>query len=233
MHAEWTRHRFVSTDDILALAEDCARNFGSTGSPVDAMRGERALGRAYLWSPERRRDAHDYLVHLYDQAKREHSGWDRLVSLWYLEIWHRLEGEVDAVRAYGLETLSLMTDPPGVWSEFGGEARGHLSWVAWREGNLGQARELAIRALKEIRGEAFSPVEWQARWTLLGLALRDQDWAEAAGQAAVILDPVQQKMPDDLEELMRRLVDEQARDRAPGPGTVEALTATARTCGYL
>ncbi|MBN1630322.1 MAG: hypothetical protein JW990_11190, partial [Thermoleophilia bacterium] len=87
--------------------------------------------------------------------------------------------------------------------------------------------------LREIRGESFSPYEWQARWTLLGLALLDTDWDEASQQAEAMLDQSQQKMPDDLEELLQRLIDQHALGEPPDSKTTEDLKTTAGAHGYL
>ncbi|MBN1630817.1 MAG: AAA family ATPase, partial [Thermoleophilia bacterium] len=141
--ASWTQQRGVSTTETLALVQECAENFRAAGSPGDLLYAERILANAYLWSPEKSEEAYDQLILFYHLAKRHHSVWHGLPALWYLEIWHRRRGETETVRKYAQETLSLMTDPPGVWTEFGGEAKGHLSWVAWRAGDLHQARALS------------------------------------------------------------------------------------------
>jgi len=231
--AEWTRGRWISTDKILDLAEECAKNLRASGSPEDVLWAENTLADALLWSPDRWEDAGDQIMLLLDLSKRYCSVFGELGALWDLLIWHRRRGEVEAVRRHALAMLALTEGPKGILTAYAGEAKAHLSWAAWREGDREQARMLGTEALKEIREDVASAYEWQARWSLLGLALHDQDWAEAAVQAAAMLDPMQQKMPYDLEELMHRLVDQRARDGAPRPETAETLIATARAYGYL
>jgi tetratricopeptide (TPR) repeat protein len=229
MMAAWTHSRFVSTSDTMELAQDCAKNYRAAGSPEDLLYAERILVQAYTWSPDQWGEAYDQLVRFLELARRNHSIWHEFPALWHMQMWHRRRGEVDAVRDYSLATLSLTAQHRGAWKEFGGEAKGHLSWVALRTGDLDQARILSFEALREIRGDSYSPFEWQARWTLLGLALHDRDWPEAVRQAEAMLDPSQHKMPDDLEESLRALIQVQAQGDKP----VEALAASARAHGYL
>jgi len=231
--AEWTRERFVSNSEVLRLAEECARSFRAAGAPGDLLYAERVLAEAQLWSPEKRASAYGQLVRYHELAERTRSVWHQLAALWFLQVWHRLRGEVDAVRDHALATLSLVTDPPGLWTAFGGEAKGHLSWVAWRVGDLDLADTLSTEALREIQEGGYSAFEWQARWTLLGLGLLGEHWDEASRQVEALLDQLQQKMPSDLEECLQRLVDERAQDQPPSSDTVEALTTTARAHGYL
>lgn len=232
--AGWTRRRFVSTSETLKLAQRCAESFREAGAPRDLMNAESVLAEAQLWLPERRGDIHDQLVRFRDLAERNHTVCHQVAALWFLEIWDRWRGEVDTVHNLALETLPLVMDAPGLMRpSYGAAAKGHLSWVAWRTGDLDKARTLAAEALREIGEAGYSPFEWQARWTLLGLGLLDENWYEASRQAEAMLDQSQQKMPDDLEELLRRLVEEHTQARPPGSETIEALTMTARACGYL
>ncbi len=48
-----------------------------------------------------------------------------------------------------------------------------------------------------------------------------------------MLDPLQQKMPDDLEELARSFVDQQALDLPEARTSLGSLLALARSYGYL
>jgi tetratricopeptide (TPR) repeat protein len=231
--AEWTRQRFLSNSEVLRLAEECAKNFREAGSAGDLLWAERVLAEAQLWSPEKRGSAYGQLVCYRELAERTRSVWHQLAALWFLQVWHRLRGEVDAVHDHALATLLLMTDPPGLWTAFGGEAKGHLSWVAWRVGDLDEAQTLSTEAFREIEEAGYSAFEWQARWTLLGLGLLGEHWDEASRQIEALLDQSQQKMPGDLEECLQRLVEEREQNQPPTSETVEALTTTARAYGYL
>lgn len=234
MLAEWSGQRWVSTSKIIDLAEECAKNLRVAGSPEDVLWGENALADALLWSREKWAEARDQAILVLDLSKRFHSVFGELGALWDLEIWHRRRGETEAVREYASMTLDRTTGSKGIPGAYCGEAKGHLSWVALRDGDLERARELAGEALRGIREDAFSPYEWQARWTLLGLAMNDRDWDEVSRQAEAMLDPLQQKLPDEVEQSLRSLVQEHAqRGKAPSAATVEALEETARAHGYL
>jgi hypothetical protein len=78
-----------------------------------------------------------------------------------------------------------------------GAAEAGLAWVAWRAGATAEAGRLARAALASwARFEQVNPLQWQALWPLLGLALERDEVAEAIDHAGALLRPEQQALPD-------------------------------------
>jgi hypothetical protein len=80
-----------------------------------------------------------------------------------------------------------------------GAALAGMSWVAWRAGSMVEAEQLARSALQSWkRFEQVYPLQWQALWPLLGIALERGQVGEAIGHASAVLRPDQQALPDAL-----------------------------------
>jgi len=224
-------HRFVPTEETMLLAERLAASYLAIGSPHDLFAAEGAMAMTLVLSPGHREQAGRHLTRHWELTRETQDVTLQLRALWALGLWERLRGQVEATRTNALQTLALIGERPIV--RYGARARGNLSWVAWRTGDLGEARTLAETALRELEHlSPRCPFEWHARWTLLGLDLLAGNLDEAYQQARAILDPSQQGMPGDLEELLRRLVDDQSRGTAEET-TVRALRAAAAAQGYL
>ncbi len=225
------RHRFVPTEETVSLAERLAESYRATDSPRDLFAAEGAMAMTLVLSPDHREQAGRHLSRHWELTRETQDVTLQLQALWALGIWERLRGQVEATRTNALQTLSLVGERPIV--RYGAQARGNLSWVAWRAGDLGEARTLAEKALSEFeRLSPRCPFEWHARWTLLGLDVVAGDPNGASKQAQAILDPSQQGMPGGLEVLLHSLVDEQTRGMREET-TVQTLMAGAAAHGYL
>ena len=103
-----------------------------------------------------------------------------------------LGGEVAA-----LAQRCLVVAGPARMFNYIGVAEAGLAWVAWRAGATAEAGRLARAALASwARFEQVFPLQWQARWPLLGLALERDEVGEAIDHAGALLRPEQQALPD-------------------------------------
>ena len=86
--------------------------------------------------------------------------------------------------------------------EYVAMAKANQGWLAWCAGDLGLAQELGQAALELWRqlpvGHASAPFQWLAHWPLIAAALQKDQLAPAIDYARALLDPVQQRMPDEL-----------------------------------
>ena len=88
---------------------------------------------------------------------------------------------------------------PARMDNYIGAAEAGLAWVAWRAGATAEAGRLARAALASWqRFEQAYPLQWQALWPLLGIALERDEVGEASGHAGALLHPEQQALPDAL-----------------------------------
>ncbi len=227
-----SRRQWVATADTIAIAERCAASSLALGSPLDIQDAHMLLGTALFFSPEHRASAGEHLRRFLSLARQNHDLILQVDALESLSTWHRLRGEIDEVRRYASEVLLLTADRQ--IGTYRAEARGDLAWAALREGNVEEARALAVAGLEEFeRRFPRRYLEWQVRWPLLALAATDGDLPRAALQARSMLDGSQHRMPEDLEALARRFLDQQSNTRPEACESLDELVGLARENGYL
>jgi hypothetical protein len=121
---------------------------------------------------------------------------------WLAMLWRR-RGQVQQARHYAsraLKTARAVQHPEQV-----GLSQGHLSWVAWREGKQAEAEELGQAALRAWqRTQWVYAFYWTARFPLLAMALEGDRIPEALDHARAMLDPMQQRLPADLEAALEK-----------------------------
>jgi len=140
-----------------------------------------------------------------------------------------LGGEVMA-----LAQRCLAVAGPARMPNYIGAAEAGLAWVAWRARSTAEAGRLARAALASWRQfEQAYPLQWQALWPLLGLALEQEQVGEAVGHAEALLQPDQQVLPDALAGPLAESVAAWAAGQAAAAGThlAQALAA-ARQMNY-
>lgn len=80
---------------------------------------------------------------------------------------------------------------------------GHRAWVAWRDGDLADAKSDGCKSLEAgQRQPPASPFLWTGLWPLLGVALARENLADAVAHTRMILDPTQQPPPLPLSALL-------------------------------
>lgn len=115
----------------------------------------------------------------------------------YLLAVARRQGRDSEMAALAQRCLAVAW--PAQMFNYIGAAEAGLAWVAWRARSTAEAGRLARAALASWqRFEQAYPLQWQALWPLLGLALERDDVAEAVAHAGALLRPEQQVLPDTL-----------------------------------
>jgi len=225
----------VAAADTLRFAEDGVRTAVARGSLLDLEDGEMMLGTTLFFFPhgtEERERAGAHLYRYRELAQQTNDHVFQIDAAGMLSTWHRLRGDVDHARRYAQEALSLA--PVSQVVKYRAEARGNAAWAAWRAGDRTGARTEAGAALDDFEARSpRSPFEWTARWPVLALSAANGDLRHATRQARAMLAPLQQKMPDDLEELARSFSDQQALGLPEAECSLESLMALARSYGYL
>lgn len=156
---------------------------------VDLRRRDLDISESeFLWSIERARELGDALYLLW--------------SLTYLAVLYRWRGDVARVRDTVASSFQVEGAPNTPWCAAG---LANLAWIALRENNLAETRRLAREALAmwEPFGELY-PFKTLAWFPLLEWARRENDLADAGAMLAEILKPSQEKLPDALEDALRR-----------------------------
>jgi eukaryotic-like serine/threonine-protein kinase len=107
--------------------------------------------------------------------------------------------------------------------------------VAWRLGNMDECQENGLAALELWRPLSMSyPFCWTALLPLISVALAKQQVSEAVEYARMLLEPHQQRFPDDLTTALETAI--QAWDTGQSDAArshLQQATALAREMSYL
>ncbi len=115
----------------------------------------------------------------------------------YLMFAARMRGQVEVTQSY-FETV-LSTTWAGPMADYTFTVQACKSWIAWREGRLDEARSYGMAARETVLGWfAHYPFQWIVYLPLIGIAVAQDQIAEAVEYAQIILDPKQIILPDDL-----------------------------------
>ena len=108
-----------------------------------------------------------------------------------------------------------------------------MAWVVWGGGNIAEAQKQGQAGLEAFDG-AGEPFEWTALWPLIGVAVVQQQLANAIKYVCMLLVPEQQRLPDALTADLEQAI--QAWDSGQ-PDTartsLQQAIALAREMGYL
>jgi DNA-binding SARP family transcriptional activator/predicted ATPase len=187
------RDRFVASEETLAYGQACLEAVQESGNLSQMADARFVLGFAQLWHGDLA-EADKNLQTSLTLAERIGNVAFQARGLTYLTIAYRKQGRVEETRPYTLRSLEAAT--AAEMSIYIATAKANLAWVAWRDGNLPQAEENG-RAALEMWPPVY-PFQWTALWPLIGVALVQDCVSEAFDYARVLLDPLQQRLPDAL-----------------------------------
>jgi tetratricopeptide (TPR) repeat protein len=228
----FSRERYNVSDVCLELMRSSRAAAERTGD-ADAIAGsDFILGFMYLWHGALE-EAEAHLRAALEDAERVRKATLRVRCLTYLGFMQRRRGNLDGVRSYAAEGLRAASDLD--MPEYVGAAHGQRAWLAWRAGDLAACEQSGHAALEAWRTGQPYALQWVARLPLLGAAFRTARSGEAVAHAAVLLDPVQQRLPDDLDAALARVVAADAHGDAPTAVAeqIELALDAATRCGLL
>jgi tetratricopeptide (TPR) repeat protein len=149
----------------------------------------------------------------------------------YLTILYRMTGDVDQARKFQVRSheIAMRVGAPF----YIGSAEANQAWLYYLDGQWEPAEVSARMAIKQWQMTAY-PFCWLAHWPLLAMALGRDDLGTAVSSATAMLDPVQQRLPDNLNDALERAV--QAWEAEESDATRQALEQAltlARDRSYL
>jgi DNA-binding SARP family transcriptional activator/tetratricopeptide (TPR) repeat protein len=110
--------------------------------------------------------------------------------------------DTEVVRELGLRALAVTASMASTQHTAGAEAC--LAWLAWQDGRPGDVLAGADK-IARIPARTSGPVtrhHWVSLWPLLAVHLDAGRLPEAVASARALLDPAQQRLPDDLEQAL-------------------------------
>ncbi|MCK4898902.1 MAG: hypothetical protein KAS38_09000, partial [Anaerolineales bacterium] len=109
----------------------------------------------------------------------------------------------------------------------------NMAWLHYHNRQLQEAWEQAQAAVVTW-GDAKNPFRWVAHWILLAVALERGQIKETIRSAKVMLDPIQQKLPDKVTALLEGAVENwELPQEETAKEYLEKGVKLAREMGYL
>ena len=191
----FTRDRYTVSDRVAAHSQaalQAALESGDAGL-IAAARFSRGFNA--LWHGDLA-EARELIGVSLASAERSGDVVLRTRCLTYLGFIYRMLGDVDLTKSYarqGLQASRAVRTP-----EYRGATHGHLAWVAWRIGRLDASERSGRAAQGAWRSGILYPLQWCATLPLLATRLAKGQIPASVECAAALLDPCQQRLPDDL-----------------------------------
>jgi DNA-binding SARP family transcriptional activator/tetratricopeptide (TPR) repeat protein len=197
---EFRRNRSVMTAELVSLAEEIFIIQQEIGNQVAIPSAQFQIGFAHLWHGKPRDAIKPILAALQLAEETDDISLQaRCVS--YLTVAFRQCDQVEETRRYAEQSLDVTTRAQ--MPEYIAMARANQAWLAWRADNLGLCQEFCRLAVENWHqlppNHASAPFQWLARFLLIGVALYQEKYSWAIDEARLILDPSQQRLPQELE----------------------------------
>jgi tetratricopeptide (TPR) repeat protein len=218
MLLHFRRDRYMISPESLSYAQRCLEAQRQTSDLSERANAQFNVGYAWLWYGDLDAAEQEMLAAL-ELAERIGDVTVQSRCLTYLTIVERKRERVDAVQDYIRRSLAVAT--AGQMVQYLGAAKGNLAWLAWRTGDLAEARARGQEALDLWRQSTrLWCLHWIALWPLIGVTLAQNQLVETVDHMRHLLEPTQQRMPDALETILHEALHEwdqgrpeQARER--------------------
>ena len=232
LQMQFRKGRYLVTEEALAHGRDALSAAEESGDFGEIPMAQFNLGLACLLSgrlPEADRELRGSL------ALAERAGDVALKArcLTYLTFAARMRHDLIATR--DLASRSLAVASAGGLRDYVASARANQAWLALCEGDLVGAEAHARFAIETWDGLTLVfPLQWAARLPLVEVKLDAGDVAEAAAHGRALLDERQQRLPDDVAQLLKTA--SEAVETGSWPEAQAALSTALqrfREMGYL
>jgi tetratricopeptide (TPR) repeat protein len=196
---EFRRNRCVATTEMVSLSKATLAAQQEIDNQAGTPAAQFGVGFALLWhgEPQTAMEPFQTALHLAEQTGDVSL---QARCLTYLTIAYRQCAQVEETRHHAARNLEVAT--LAHMPEYIAMAKANHAWLAWRAGDVGLTQELGQAALELWHqlpaGHASAPFQWLARWPLIAVALREELLAGAIEHARALLDPGQQRLPDEL-----------------------------------
>jgi DNA-binding SARP family transcriptional activator len=189
--------RYVPTSRTVEYCQASLAAARKVADPYALSNAQFRLGFAYLWL-DRLDEAEVLIQASLAYATKVGVVNNQLLCKMYLTYLYRKRGSVVQTEQLATECLTLAHKVGA--QHYVVAAHGALAWVAWREGKKAQAAENGQIAVDiwQQEGTPKMPLLWTAIWPLMGVALVDSNLTQAITFVPKLLDPNQQRLPDDM-----------------------------------
>ena len=138
-------------------------------------------------------------------AERTGSAAMRALSVSYLNLAALRRNDTSAVALLAPQAMdaAYMASRP----QYAATAKATLAWMAWKTGSLEEVEALAHSALVLWPAGSWQPFHWVCLWPLIAVRLASGQVAEAVEAARQLLPAPQQRLPDELEDVVKQAIE--------------------------
>jgi tetratricopeptide (TPR) repeat protein len=225
------RYRYVVPEETVTYAETSVAANQESGDLGQVARSQFLLGFCHLWRDELDK-ARGAIQAAQTLAERIGDVDVHLMCVTYLPVVYRKGGQVKEARHLLAQSLTEARERGSI--EYEGMARATQAWVALREGNLAEAQESGQAALELWQPPVIVPFMSLALWPLIGVALAQDQIAEAIDYARALFGPEQQPLPDGLAAVVEGAITAWKEGESEQAGThLNRARELAQELGYL
>jgi DNA-binding SARP family transcriptional activator/tetratricopeptide (TPR) repeat protein len=202
--ARLRQHRYVVSDEHLERVRAMVSLACQQGEPETVAEAKMSLGFCTLLHGDIS-GATELLVEVLQLARKTGHVELQLNTLGYLTIASRLNGQVEATDDFARRELSMATHSDMLAHQV--SANASLAWLAWRRGDVVAAEESLREVIDIWQHYEVYPFQWLAIWPLVDILLGQGKPDDAIPFVKMLLDEMQQRLPDDLDILVRASLD--------------------------
>jgi hypothetical protein len=200
----YRRTRYVMSDSVMDHARKSLEAAKESGSPPEIANAHFVLGFASLWRGDLQQSEENLATAL---SMSDRLGTAILYSrcVTYITVAYRKLGDVARTREYAARALEFCTEVNMV--EYIATAKANLAWIALRDENLEEAKQLALAAYETWRGlKIVYPFFGLGLWPLIAIHVHENRLQDAIDYLAPMLEPSQQKLLDEVTAQMERAI---------------------------
>jgi tetratricopeptide (TPR) repeat protein len=186
------RDRYRVDESTKQLSFETLKKCQEFNNSEYLIRATTGYGLANLWGRDLE-NARQYLEEGLKLAEQAGDVINQIISLTYLAVTNRFLSDTELCQSYATRALVLCereSEPT-----YAASAKANLGWVAWRQGNMHQAKELSLNALE--KWSEYYPFRWLALWTLIDINLQEGQLAQAVDYTRQIIATRQQALPEE------------------------------------
>lgn len=229
-HMALLNEQYQLSAETVALARNALTYAQQTGNVWQIAHHHFELGFTLLWHGDLV-GAEAVLKETLEMAEELGDQWSQTQCLVYLTIVCRLRGDEKQMSLYlpRLATVGQTVGSPFYMAV----AQANTAWLHYRNGQRLAAQKEAEAAASTWENSPY-PFQWLAYWILLAINLEDAILPAAIAATRAMLDPGQQKLPDDVNAALEMAVQaSESGDTEIIQEGLQQVVNLARRYGYL
>ena len=198
----WLQHRYRIQSKSLTLAQETLQYAELSGNALLVANQLFHIGFQLLWYGDLE-NAEKTLGQAMQDSKTLGDSWLYVRCLVYLTVLYRFQGDDQRVQTYQPQLLEIVEEIGN--KLYIGVMQANAAWLLHRAGEYGQAQKQAEEAYGQWANTPY-PFQWLVNFPLLALAMQANQLPAAIQFAQAMLDPSQQKLPDELDDMLATAV---------------------------